>query len=439
MPLNKNKIIIIGGLILIVIIGLVLIFARSGPKQAQLPAEPAGILTLWGVFDDQKIMEDLLTELSVTTGIQVQYVGFNDPETYERELINALAGGRGPDIFMFHNTWLPKHYDKITPLPADVLQFENFRQLFPDVVEQNFTRQGTIFALPASIDTLALFYNKDSFNQAAIVNPPKNWTEFQDAVIKLRLVESSTKKIIRAGAAFGGSAKSVNRAKDIISLLMLQTRVPMVDPDWTKATFAEKGEQAVSFYTQFANPASPLYTWHDDFMNSLDAFSQSKAAMMLNYSYQIPVLREKNPFLNFAIAPVPQSTPTQENPIPDQATIANYWGFAVSNGAGFPSTAWRFILSLTTNPDAARQYIKTFGKPPALKSLIQEYAGDPQLAVFANQSLIADSWPQFDEIKTEEIFSDMVEQILKGQLPIKEALNKAQEQISRLMSRGGIQ
>jgi len=84
------------------------------------------------------------------------------------------------------------------------------------------------------------------------------------------------------------------------------------------------GENALTFYTQFADNSSPMYSWNIDSHYSLDAFSEGWAAMMLNYSWNIATIQAKSPNLNFSIAPLPQLEGNQT------VNYANYWAFAVS-------------------------------------------------------------------------------------------------------------
>ena len=434
---DKNKIIILLGALLIMIVMVVLIVVfTGGPKGGggvqQVPA-PGGSLTMWGVFDDAGVFDQAFTATGARTGISINYVKM-DPAVYESSLINGLAAGRGPDIFMFHSAWLPKHYDKVVPMPPSFFDIQTLQQLFPVVVQQDFAPDGTVFALPLSIDTLALFYNKDIFEQTVTAKPPATWSEFLEDVKKMRKINADG-KIERAGAALGGSTKSVNRASDILSLLMMQAGTKMADQNG--AAFSQQGSkggapgfQSLEFYTQFANPSSQYYTWNDDFSDSINAFSQGKAAMMINYAFQIPFVQEKNPFLNFAVAQTPQPT----NPEKD-VNYANYWGLAVSKDSRNPIGAWNFIVNLTTNKEIAKLYIEEAGKPPALIDLIPEYKNHPKLGVFTRQILTARSWPQPDSEKVETIFSEMIESVLNGSLSSQTAISQAEGQVTALIGK----
>ena len=432
--LTRNQKIIVGAVGLIVLV-FVLIFAgvipglRPGTKQ-RLKAD----LEFWGVFDSKNTYQTVVDQFqSLYPDVRINYRQF-DPQTYESELINAMAASRGPDIFMLHNTWLPKHYDKISPLPSEKLNIAAYGdRLFPKVVKADFTSGDVIYAFPLSVDTLALIYNKDIFDQSGIALAPTTWLEFQNIVPGLRILDA-TGKISRAAAAIGGSEKSVNRATDLLGLLMLQAGVQMTDQDFTRATFSQPlsggfpaGLNALEFYTRFANPINFDYTWNEALHYSLDSLSEGSSAMIFNYAYQLANLKAKNPLLNLGVAPIPQNNPAKA------VNYANYWGYTVSNKSRHPNLAWDFILLLTTNQDNAKAYLQETQKPPALRFLINEYLNDPEIGVFAKQILTAGSWPQIDNNKIETIFSDMIESVISGRQTATTALDQAEAQISQLM------
>ena len=65
-------------------------------------------LVWWKPFDDPRFIEPLIQEFQKThPNVRVKYVQKNI-ETYEDEVLQALAAGNGPDIFSIRNDWLPK-------------------------------------------------------------------------------------------------------------------------------------------------------------------------------------------------------------------------------------------------------------------------------------------------------------------------------------------
>lgn len=429
-------------------------------------------LEVWGLFDDSDAFREIFQNYREANKevADIEYKKLT-PETYKKELVEALAAGQGPDIFLVQNTWILNMEDTLAPAPSDVISQQKFTADFVDVAANDFIDQGKIYAAPLSIDSLGLYYNKDIFNQAGITTPPKTWDDFIADAGKLTKFDS-TGQITQSGTALG-TARNINRASDILMLLMLQNGTKMINDNGKEATFASlaqsngksvfPGENALSFYTQFARNSSSYYSWNPKLHYSLDAFSEGTVAMMLNYSWQTETIASKSPKLNFAVAPVPQLSNAPA------VNYANYWGFGVaktkgaSNGKGSSSAvsndvriteAWKFLKYLTAKPegnlqatrnvagkevvvnsdfDPAADYLEKVKKPAARRDLIETQKSDPILGVFAQQNLIAKSWRQNDPEAVENIFLDMIEQVNRGQASTSEAIDSAEAKVTQTM------
>ncbi len=436
--MSQTKLLIIGGVAGLAIVALMLYLVLSNIGVGQ---QQTATLQFWGTFDDAKSYDSAISAFEQQNpGIHIVYRQFNF-EDYEKQLIDSFAAGAGPDIWLMHNTWLPKHGDKIQPLlqtmqgqKTQPLTFKDFQDQFVDVAVGDLALGGEIYALPVYVDTLALYYNKDIFNTLGITTPPSTWDEFNDDVEKITAIDDKG-NITRSAAAIG-TARNINRSTDILSLLMLQSGVKMTDAEHTSATFSRAvegvsvGETSVQYYADFANPSKKVYTWNDQQHYSIDAFAEGNAAMMFNYSHQIPVLRSKSPRLNFAAAPMPQISGASS-----AVNFANYWAPTVSKQSKNPVAAWKFLVYLSSNPGASF-YLNSTGRPAARRDLIELQKTDPDLGTFAAQSLTARSWYQVDNSAIETIFADMIDEVNYGRASIRDALQSAESKVSVLMSGG---
>lgn len=414
---------------------MVILILRSiggGPVQSVT-------LEFWGVFDDRSAFDKVINDFRTQNpGIKVLYRQFSY-EDYERSLVDALAAGTGPDILMVHNTWLPKHGDKLKALPAAIpgqkqplLTIQDYKNQFVDVAFQDLTFNNQVYALPLYVDTLALFYNKDILNSAGITRPPQDWEEFNSDAEAITRIDGGGQ--ITQSAAAIGTARNINRSTDILSALMIQTGVRMTDTDNRSASFAglvnntAVGESALKYYTDFANPLVRTYTWNDVQHYSVDAFVEGKTAMMFNYSHEAGVLKNKASRLNFGIAPMPQVSRT------DVKNYANYWGVGVSGKSKFPNETWKFLTYLTSK-EGAQSYLSATLRPSARRDLIELQRNDLDLGVFAVQALSARSWYQVDSSAIETIFADMIDDVNFGRMSVKDSLGNAESRVSVLMSR----
>lgn len=429
---NRLVYLLVAGIAILVFLTIILVLRSFGGS-----GEPI-TLQFWGVFDTRASFERTIREFQgLYPNVKIQYTQLNY-EDYERALIDKLAAGQGPDILMIHNTWLPKHGDKLMPLDESwrdvndkpLMTMRDFGSTFVDVAAEDLVLNGRIYSLPLYVDTLALYYNKDLLNGAGLTRPPVTWDDFNTAVEKLTRLDSSG-NIVQSGAAIG-TARNINRSTDILMSLMIQSGVQMTNPENTSATFTRSvdnqriGEIALQYYTDFTKPEKRTYSWNDAQHYSIDAFAEGATAMMFNYSHQIPLLRAKSPRLNFSVAPIPQLSSS------DPRTFPNYWAPAVTSSSLHPKESWQFI-SFLASKDQAAIYLGETNRPAARRDLIDLQRSDPELGVFAEQALAAKSWFQVDNVATEGIFADMIEDVNFGRLSVRDALKNAESRINVLM------
>ncbi|OGI29589.1 MAG: hypothetical protein A2288_00545 [Candidatus Moranbacteria bacterium RIFOXYA12_FULL_44_15] len=430
----------------------------QNPKQYSLNLE------VWGVLDDRETLNKIF-EVYKKTNPNVEKIEYKKItyDTYKKELIEAMASGQGPDIFLLHNTWLSGFSDKTVPAPGEILTEQKFRNDFVDVVADDFLVNGQIWAAPMSVNCLGLYYNKDLFNEAGITSPPKTWDEFVEDTEKLTKFDEFN-AIKQSGAAIG-TAYNINRSTDIFNLLMLQNGTKMFEGDRAAfdralsvgSSYVSSGENALNFYTQFAKTGSPSYTWNSNLHYSLDAFAESTVAMMFSYPWNIETVKSKAPKLNFAIASVPQF----ESGV--KANYANYWALAVAKNKASTvddkvrvAEAWKLIKYLATRPEGEASYISSFGQiaqtedpnfdpglfyaqnnhqPSGRRDIIEKQKTDPMIGVFAVDNLIAKSWRQADPEGIEQIFAGMIDSVNRGEAKASDAIHTAATRVNALTGR----
>ena len=397
-------------------------------------------LNFWRVFDGRDDFDEIITKYTT----QHPYITINYRklryDEYESALLNALAEDRGPDIFSIHNTWVRKYESKIEPMPSQttmvfpVMQgsikkeivpefrtmfsptLKDLKQSFPDVVYSDVVLNNNIYALPLSVDTLAMYYNQDLLDQAGVTEIPRYWNrDFQQMVKKLTRQDLKG-NILQAGVALGGG-KNIERYSDILAVLMMQNGATMMSesgqvlfqsiPSAFQSQNYNPGLMALKFYTDFANPIKEVYSWNDDLENSLDLFAAGKLAIMFGYSYHLPTIKAQAPKLNFLIEPLPQV-----EGLPAPVNLANYWVEAVSKKSDHKNEAWNFIQFMTS-PENVQSYLEKTKKPTALRSLIKSQQDDPEIGVFSSQILTSRSWYKGKNPDLAEGFlADMIHDVL---------------------------
>lgn len=423
--------------IALVIIGLVFLAAGCGGGGGPVNNGPI-ILTVWKTFEDSQNLQPLFDMYTQKhPNVQIVYSKKNY-ETYEQDLLNALASGQGPDIFSIHNDWLPKFLDKTTPAPEKTFSLRDYKTNFVDVVVEDFTHQDKIYGTALAVDSLGLYYNKDILGSVGIATPPKTWGELSSQVQRIKKADGRG-YFTTSGVAMGNTS-NINRAVDILYLLMLQKRVQAYTPDKQRPSFADSfqdknnnytnpGLTALTFYTSFANPSSINYNWNARSDYSVDAFTNGRAAFMFSYAYMAQTIKLKNANLNFDVAPVPQ--PSLEE---TSVNFSNYWGEVVSKQSKNQEAAWEF-LKFITSKEALDSYYAQNKQPSSRKDLIELQIQDPQIGVFAHANLTAKAFYKPDQEKIDSIFGKMIDNVILSGFSEEDALSQAQAQAATLINR----
>ncbi len=392
-------------------------------------------LIWWKTFQDRSDMDKLIEEYQkVRPNVTIKYFKKNIQD-YESELLNAIASGNTPDIFTIHNDWLPKHIDKMAPMPESMMSERQYREAFVDVAAADFIKDARIYAMPLAVDVLALYYNKDILGSAGIFTPPQTWPEVVSAVQKITQQDTSG-NFTRSAIAMGSSG-NVNRSADLLLLLMLQNGTTFYNDNLTAARFDQltrindqsfnPGATALDFYTQFARASKRAYTWNSKADNSVDAFAQGKLAMMLSYSYMIPTIKDKAPNLNWGVTGVPQVDNSGL-----KINFANYWGEGVSKTSTKQEYAWDFLRFITQRDILAKYYEKVKA-PSSRKDLLESQTSDVELGVFAENAITAKSVYKPDAAQFETIVLKMIDDVtLRGSDP-ESAVTDAVAQVNLIL------
>lgn len=371
-----NIIKIILGLLVIVLVAVVI--AVVIPKILSGGNKKVNVV-YWGLWEDNSIMQGVINDFQRDNpNITIEY-SKQDKKQYRDRVLTRINNGNGPDIFTFHNTWLPMVSDFLLPLPSDTVSRNDFSSYYP-VVQKDLVKNGAIYGLPQNIDTLGMYVNKSLF-KAAGINPPTNWNDFVNDA-RILTVKEADGKIKTAGAAMG-TFDNVNNAPDILSMLFLQNGVNLYDISST----SQNASDTLNFYTSFASPQDGVW---DSFQDpSLLAFSKGNLAMYFGYSWDYFTIKQFNPSLDFEIVPVPQLPGVTKD-------VASYWANGVSIKSKNQKEALLFMKYLARKDVVQKLYseeakTRPFGELYAREDLGDTLATDPIVSTFEQQAKFASS------------------------------------------------
>lgn len=365
----KRKYLLFGALIALLFVIVFFVFNLVKGKGTKPAIQEKTSLTYWGLWEEEEIFRPIIDEYQKShPNITITYVR-QDPKQYRERLQAAIERGDGPDIFRFHNTWVPMLVKSLAPVPKNIYTDADFEKIFYPVVSADLKIQGNYYGIPLTIDGLLLFYNEDIL-KSANVPVPTTWIDVQNAVPKLTVREKG--KIVTAAIALG-TAENIEHFSDVLGLMMMQNGAKLTNSlfSCTDAGSTTCSVEALTFYRKFAE--TPNNSWDETLDNSIIAFSGGKVAMVIVPSWQAHSIKTINPGLNFKTALVPQ-LPCDKVPCAS-VNWATYWVEGVSNRSKNQLPAFEFLKYLSQPATVQKlyqeeiKYRKLFGEPYALVEL----------------------------------------------------------------------
>jgi multiple sugar transport system substrate-binding protein len=398
----------------------------AAPRRASsvARAQDAAKLTFWVISpftpDDSAPIFAAAKQYQDEHGVEVT-VESTAPAEMLNKLITAVRGGAGPDVVSVDSAW------NATLGAAEILT--DISDRFAPISEQFFpgpvgTGQylGKQYAAPWYTNNVALFYNKKLFTAAGVESPPATWDE---------LVEKG--KALTSGENYGLMLGGGGFGAFEFWPFAWQNGATLINDDGTQAEFgSEAGLEAWKFY-------SDLYLTHkivpEDVKSAGESwdqvfapFIQERAAMVMSGDWAIFAIKEGNPDLEFAVAPLPKGK--------EAATVIGGYNLGISATSPNVDAAWDFIEWLT----AAEQesILQGYNRIQARADIIDtEYAKkDPLLQVFIEQSAVGRARatvPAWDEIEN-TVMADAWDSVILGQASPDEALADAVEQTNDLLA-----
>jgi ABC-type glycerol-3-phosphate transport system substrate-binding protein len=423
MKLNLQTIII--AVFIVAAIFGILVFSGMIPLGSTNDTGAQGTVVLWGTAKTESVAKALEDFNRLNKNFVVKYVQ-KFPETFDQDLLEALASGVGPDMFFLTEDLAYKYSNKIYTIPYQSFPVSSFKNTFIGAGEIFLTSKG-ILAFPISVDPLMMYYNRSILDASSIIYPPSFWDEFGN-LIPVVTKKDDIGKITQSTVAMG-QFSNVTHAKDIITTLFMQVGNPIVsekDGIFSSALGESNPRynlgNTLKFYTNFADPLQSVYSWNKSLANSRDAFSAEKLAFYFGYASELQLLVSKNPNQNFLVAPMPQIRGSNF-----KLTSAHVMGVAISSFSKNFNTAFT-AASLMSTGDFASQLSKATSTIPARRDLLAVKTTDSFSPIFYSSTLYAKSWLDPSSSDTDNIFRVMVDNILSNnmspEITVKDANSK---------------
>lgn len=342
-------------------------------------------ITWWGLWEDAAIVAPLISEYEAANpNVKVKYVK-QSKEEYRERLTNSLSRSDGPDIFRFHQSWVPMFRSRLAPVPSSVMSAQEFAQTYYPVAVSTLTESAGIVGMPLMYDGLGLFINDEIFATYG-KSTPVTWYDVRDIAIELTIKDEEG--VIKQSGVALGRTENVDHWQEILALMMLQNGVNLNNPT------GEFAEQALRFYAAFSNVHG---VWDETLPSSTVAFAGGKVAMYIGPSWRAHEIRQQQPNLKFRVVPVPQ-LPKQRADDPD-ITYATFWAEGVNEQSKVKDEAWKFLKFLSTKESLTKMYTnatnvggRAFGEIYPRRDMQELLLADPLVSGIISLAPNAKSW-----------------------------------------------
>jgi len=325
---------------------------------------------------------------------------------------------------------------QLATIPTSIMTSAEYQQTFYPVAYQTLQVNGGIVGIPLMYEGLALFYNKEMLANANLT-VPSTWSELRGVANQLTVPGNLSARrddnITQAGLAIG-NASNVDHFADILALLILQNGGDPSDPT------SQNVEDALTFYTNFIKQDK---VWSNNLPNSTMAFARGEVAMIFAPSWRALEVKEINPELDFAIAPVPQLS-SEEN-----IAWASFWVEGVNKNSSKQEAAWKLLKHLSSQEALNKLFnsaslVRTFGEMYPRLDMANELNEDKFLAAYLADAPFAKSFPMASRTHDNglndqliQYYADAINAVLAGTQPDK-ALQDIRAGISQVIQKYGL-
>lgn len=341
-------------------------------------------------------------------GVTIQLVRDNDSSYYDK-LVTQITAGRGPDIVRLeppkvsqylNNGWLAELDDVVTP--------ETVGDYFANTIEAA-SKDGSIYAVPQDVSTLALYYRKDLFEDAGISAPPTTWEELKENA------EDLTDGRIYGIGLFAGWG-----AYEFYPWLW-QSGAEVLNADGTEAVFnSADGVRALQLWTDLQQTAMPqgMATATEDDVRG--PFENGTLAMFTSGPYMVSTLRADGLSDDeWGVAPLPADQ--------TEASVLGGMDLAVLTNSEVQDAAKDFLTWLMTD-EVQTGWAQALGYIPVKESMysLPAFADDETVKIFKDIVAMSKSRPTIEwAADVDTALGEAVQAALSGSATPQEALDAA--------------
>lgn len=308
--------------------------AMAVTSVAPVTAQAADATLTVAIWDNgqkaglQEIMDDFTEATGIKTELQVI-----EWSSYWTLLEAGASGGDMPDVFWMHSNEAVRYMsnDILLDLTDKIAASEKLEMdKFLEDIKAMYQWDGKTYAVPKDIDTIAMWYNKDMFDEAGIEYPDGSWTwdEFYEIAQKLTKED---------GSQYGFAANPSNEQDTWMNIIYSMGGCVLTEDN--KSGFDDPNTiRAMEFVEKcIQNVMPPAATMSETGTDVL--FGSGKVAMISQGSWMVSGFKDNEYITEHCdVARLPKDAETGES-----VSLYNGLGWAASANTDYPDEAFQLI------------------------------------------------------------------------------------------------
>ena len=342
---------------------------ESAPTTAPESSEPV-TLRMWVHTNNAFIAgyEPIIAAYETEhPNVDIQLENF-DYELYLQTLQTAMPAGEEADILQLFGTWTAQYYERLAPVPADVMTVEEAQKTFYAAPIGGYIVKDVLYGMPQefNMEYGGVLVNKTKFEAAGLTYPPQ-WKTMDDVVADaLKLVVKDQSGMMTT-AGFHFTAADPTWASFLAGIK--QRGGEYWNADQTGFTFNTPEARAQLQWSLDAVTAGVVdpVVFNDSTNFVIDAFFQGMVGIGYIGSWAIAEGQANFPDFkdewDYIYLPSIQGDPV--------FVADSGWGLTVSPNSKNQDVAWDFVKFITADPANATQWNIASGTIPAMPSVAE--------------------------------------------------------------------
>jgi multiple sugar transport system substrate-binding protein len=372
--------------------------------------------------------------------ITVDYtIGPGDDSQYVPQVLTALAGGEGPDLFNILTFLVPDLIPSGAVVPVDAvgMGYESQQALIdsylPGTLEGMLGEDGKLYAVPTELGNYALFINSDLFKAAGldpVKDAPKTWEDLMALAPKLTVKDSDGNITQRAFDFSYPIPDEIVSGGITFNAMAYQLGGKLYNDDRTEATI--NTEPWVKTYTFIRDYAKEF--GGSSLTPSSIGFYEGNVAMVISGPWYSDVVKSNNEAVANAIvtAPLPR---WKDGLVNDTGSYLYSYGLFVNSQSApeVQAAAWKLANALISQPE--RYFKEALLLQPRMSLVNNQEVMDSSFAsMFIRDMANSPSLPalkNFGELPP--IMDRALQRILDEGADVQESLNTANDEFTALL------